>query len=182
MSQKFPQRSNPTISDDFRQRAKKGQGSIHIWRQIFRQVLRQVKLDLILLKKGYVVKYLIRVGRQVKNGPKTSDVICECSPRLSPLERSEFRTSTSGFRLRLMAFFRFAVAHKNESKFQRCVWVGWCNIAIGSHCFSRELVTSIFFEVTNFYFWHGSLHFQTKKLVLLNHAYPCVHQGMSNRQ
>ena len=82
--------------------------------------------------------------------------------------RTEFRTS-SGFRSRLMAFFRSAVAHKNESKFQRCVWIGWCNIAIVSHCFSREL-TSIFFEVTNFYFWHGSLHFQTKILVLLNHA------------
>ena len=30
-------------------------------------------------KQAYVVKYLIRVGRQVKNTQKTSDVICECS-------------------------------------------------------------------------------------------------------
>ena len=30
-------------------------------------------------KRAYVVKYLIWVGRQVKNTPKTSDVIWECS-------------------------------------------------------------------------------------------------------
>ena len=32
--------------------------------------------------QAYVVKYLIRVGRQVKNAPKISDVICECSRRI----------------------------------------------------------------------------------------------------
>ena len=30
-------------------------------------------------KQAYVVKYLIWVGRQVKNTPQKSDVICECS-------------------------------------------------------------------------------------------------------
>ena len=41
---------------------------------------RQVKPHLILLNKHtYVVKYLMRVGRQVKNARKTSDVIYECS-------------------------------------------------------------------------------------------------------
>ena len=30
-------------------------------------------------KQAYVVKYLIKVGRQVKNAPKAFDVICECS-------------------------------------------------------------------------------------------------------
>ena len=41
---------------------------------------RQVKLHLILLHmQAYVVKYLMRVGRQVKNFQKTSDVIYECS-------------------------------------------------------------------------------------------------------
>ena len=28
-------------------------------------------------KQAYVVKYLIRVGRQVKNTQKTSDILCE---------------------------------------------------------------------------------------------------------
>ena len=32
-------------------------------------------------KQAYVVKYLIRVGRQVKNAQKSFDVMCECSPR-----------------------------------------------------------------------------------------------------
>ena len=32
-------------------------------------------------KQAYVVKCLMRVGRQVKNISKPSDVICECSPK-----------------------------------------------------------------------------------------------------
>ena len=44
------------------------------------QVGRQVgQAESDFTKQAYVVKYLIRVGRQVKNAPKTSDVICECS-------------------------------------------------------------------------------------------------------
>ena len=31
------------------------------------------------IKQTYVVKYLIRVGKQVKNAPKTSDIVCEGS-------------------------------------------------------------------------------------------------------
>ena len=47
--------------------------------QIGRQV-GQVASDF--TKVAFVVKYLIRVGRQVKNTQKPSDVICECSPRI----------------------------------------------------------------------------------------------------
>ena len=45
-------------------------------RSLGRQVSRAVS-DF--TKQAYVVKNLIRVGRQVKNTPKPSDVICECS-------------------------------------------------------------------------------------------------------
>ena len=45
-------------------------------------------------KQAYVVKYLIRVGRQVKNTQKTSDVICECFPIYSQLQATKKKMHT----------------------------------------------------------------------------------------
>ena len=49
------------------------------------QVSEQVKLHRILLNR-LCSKVSVRVGRQVKNAKKTSDVICECSPRTFSVE------------------------------------------------------------------------------------------------
>ena len=44
-------------------------------------------------KQAFVVKYLIRVGTQVKNTPKPSDV-CECSPIYSQLQATKKKMHT----------------------------------------------------------------------------------------
>ena len=64
--------------------------------------------------QAYVVKYLIRVGRQVKYAPKTSDVICECSLGQIPIIKPKTPLALNAFSFSFAKSLNYKVCRQNS--------------------------------------------------------------------